>query len=126
MVDPGDEAERLPGAGSCHHEDGTERRFDGEALLGKRVEIHARNLDRGPAATIARTLELPVLIPGGLRRFLHVLVEELERREGIDRKSTRLNSSHSQISYAVFCLKKKKLDASLFSALGRSNAPTCM
>src|SRR2546430_5333640 len=27
--------------------------------------------------------------------------------EDIDRKSTRLNSSHSQISYAVFCLKKK-------------------
>src|SRR5688572_31713842 len=27
---------------------------------------------------------------------------------GLDRKSTRLNSSHSQISYAVFCLKKKK------------------
>src|SRR5688572_32545264 len=31
------------------------------------------------------------------------------RRNGVeDRKSTRLNSSHSQISYAVFCLKKKK------------------
>src|SRR2546430_8311841 len=28
----------------------------------------------------------------------------------VDRKSTRLNSSHSQISYAVFCLKKKKYD----------------
>src|SRR2546430_6534592 len=28
--------------------------------------------------------------------------------KGLDRKSTRLNSSHSQISYAVFCLKKKK------------------
>src|SRR2546430_6412389 len=28
--------------------------------------------------------------------------------EVVDRKSTRLNSSHSQISYAVFCLKKKK------------------
>src|SRR2546427_7867062 len=28
--------------------------------------------------------------------------------DGPDRKSTRLNSSHSQISYAVFCLKKKK------------------
>src|SRR5688572_31016410 len=28
--------------------------------------------------------------------------------KGTDRKSTRLNSSHSQISYAVFCLKKKK------------------
>src|SRR5438270_3401854 len=28
--------------------------------------------------------------------------------DAVDRKSTRLNSSHSQISYAVFCLKKKK------------------
>src|SRR5688572_31629451 len=34
------------------------------------------------------------------------LEAELQRTE--DRKSTRLNSSHSQISYAVFCLKKKK------------------
>src|SRR2546430_12326155 len=31
-----------------------------------------------------------------------------QRERSIDRKSTRLNSSHSQISYAVFCLKKKK------------------
>src|SRR2546430_13389498 len=30
-----------------------------------------------------------------------------------DRKSTRLNSSHSQISYAVFCLKKKKIETRL-------------
>src|SRR5438309_6946958 len=30
------------------------------------------------------------------------------RAQGEDRKSTRLNSSHSSISYAVFCLKKKK------------------
>src|SRR2546430_8684568 len=37
--------------------------------------------------------------PGGHRDL------GLERQ---DRKSTRLNSSHSQISYAVFCLKKKK------------------
>src|SRR5438270_10111408 len=39
--------------------------------------------------------------------------EEIEKlrnliERGLDRKSTRLNSSHSQISYAVFCLKKKK------------------
>src|SRR2546430_9137496 len=33
---------------------------------------------------------------------------QAERHEIPDRKSTRLNSSHSQISYAVFCLKKKK------------------
>src|SRR5688572_31178266 len=33
-------------------------------------------------------------------------------RPVVDRKSTRLNSSHSQISYAVFCLKKKKKNQS--------------
>src|SRR2546427_3653868 len=33
---------------------------------------------------------------------------DLSRARRRDRKSTRLNSSHSQISYAVFCLKKKK------------------
>src|SRR2546427_4834189 len=36
------------------------------------------------------------------------LGEEARRSRSGDRKSTRLNSSHSQISYAVFCLKKKK------------------
>src|SRR5574340_1603906 len=41
------------------------------------------------------------LIGGRVRRF------RLEdRRQGDDRKSTRLNSSHQKISYAVFCLKK--------------------
>src|SRR5688572_31430948 len=38
------------------------------------------------------------------------LVDRLIDEEQIDRKSTRLNSSHSQISYAVFCLKKKKIE----------------
>src|SRR5688572_32597675 len=39
---------------------------------------------------------------------------ERHRHESIlDRKSTRLNSSHSQISYAVFCLKKKKINQPL-------------
>src|SRR5688572_32244289 len=37
--------------------------------------------------------------------------ETISVRVPEDRKSTRLNSSHSQISYAVFCLKKKKNDA---------------
>src|SRR2546430_10932061 len=41
--------------------------------------------------------------PGGVHDVVH------DRPPGdADRKSTRLNSSHSQISYAVFCLKKKK------------------
>src|SRR2546430_9398538 len=50
-----------------------------------------------------------------LVQSLHVL-QRLDRVSGVDRdvsdrKSTRLNSSHSQISYAVFCLKKKKIDS---------------
>src|SRR3712207_7747525 len=39
------------------------------------------------------------------------------RSQGQDRKSTRLNSSHANISYAVFCLKKKKLLFCYFSML---------
>src|SRR2546430_6868318 len=41
-------------------------------------------------------------------KTLNRLVTLLRERDPQDRKSTRLNSSHSQISYAVFCLKKKK------------------
>src|SRR5688572_31059527 len=44
---------------------------------------------------------------GGFVGELPMPVDERVLRRG-DRKSTRLNSSHSQISYAVFCLKKKK------------------
>src|SRR2546430_4504096 len=56
---------------------------------------------------------------------LAVLIAALgtARRSGRDRKSTRLNSSHSQISYAVFCLKKKKETKSmLFCADLKSDA----
>src|SRR3712207_7479607 len=45
----------------------------------------------------------------GLRGWLDVLRADGRRRTGRDRKSTRLNSSHANISYAVFCLKKKKI-----------------
>src|SRR2546430_15107497 len=53
------------------------------------------------------SIDCPRLAPGALSvtdasgAALHVFPDP-------DRKSTRLNSSHSQISYAVFCLKKKK------------------
>src|SRR2546427_5468199 len=40
-----------------------------------------------------------------------------------DRKSTRLNSSHSQISYAVFCLKKKKKNHRLRQSLHQLASP---
>src|SRR2546422_5555334 len=45
-----------------------------------------------------------------------VLEEPQTRESGIDRKSTRLNSSHGYISYAVFCLKKKNSRRSTPSA----------
>src|SRR2546430_10275330 len=43
----------------------------------------------------------------GVARSMSTLLDETAFIIGADRKSTRLNSSHSQISYAVFCLKKK-------------------
>src|SRR5205085_7911114 len=43
-----------------------------------------------------------------LGRYQRTLTPGLAFLVPLDRKSTRLNSSHSQISYAVFCLKKKK------------------
>src|SRR2546430_11442117 len=47
------------------------------------------------------------VLGAGAGHVLHQLGGHLAAAGG-DRKSTRLNSSHSQISYAVFCLKKKK------------------
>src|SRR2546430_5492200 len=48
-----------------------------------------------------------------------------EGRERVDRKSTRLNSSHSQISYAVFCLKKKKNVHNLYDSRPLSPLISC-
>src|SRR2546430_12161865 len=42
-----------------------------------------------------------------VRQFQNVTLAIKHAPKPVDRKSTRLNSSHSQISYAVFCLKKK-------------------
>src|SRR3712207_8719125 len=49
----------------------------------------------------------------GERVLAEVLPSDLPQPDalrGADRKSTRLNSSHANISYAVFCLKKKKIN----------------
>src|SRR5687768_18338338 len=43
----------------------------------------------------------------GKARTIDQLRQDLEKALALDRKSTRLNSSHGYISYAVFCLKKK-------------------
>src|SRR2546429_7328389 len=49
---------------------------------------------------------LPALEEQGIGKISRL---PISNREILDRKSTRLNSSHGYISYAVFCLKKKKI-----------------
>src|SRR3712207_7077492 len=51
-------------------------------------------------------------------------VAALERKR--DRKSTRLNSSHANISYAVFCLKKKKIYSSLLATASLAHDYACL
>src|SRR3712207_7819969 len=75
-------------------------RSGGVDVLGDRVRRDAAHLaQRGDAHDRARSAperRRPAVLPG--------LEDAVEQR---DRKSTRLNSSHANISYAVFCLKKK-------------------
>src|SRR2546427_8423547 len=59
-----------------------------------------------PYTTLFRSPKLPVAC--GLKETNAAGGDTRSRPRSRDRKSTRLNSSHSQISYAVFCLKKKK------------------
>src|SRR2546428_3212653 len=74
-----------------------------------------------PYTTLFRSLGVDIVGVGGIDEHpeavaaVHVLPTAAGDTAGIfrladsrDRKSTRLNSSHDQISYAVFCLKKKK------------------
>src|SRR5262245_64657086 len=60
----------------------------------------------GPTTTARMARYFPALFASGVRAVIGK--GELHRDEMADRKSTRLNSSHLGISYAVFCLKKKK------------------
>src|SRR5688572_32719380 len=53
------------------------------------------------------------LTPAGFRATRRRFEDFWGAVAAVDRKSTRLNSSHSQISYAVFCLKKKKKQSKL-------------
>src|SRR3712207_8705018 len=74
--------------------------LDAEERVGRRV-AHV-----GRAHEVDAAADAPALHRGehGYPRSL----ERGERALEVDRKSTRLNSSHANISYAVFCLKKNK------------------
>src|SRR2546427_3771409 len=75
------------------------------------TEIYTLSLHDALPISLVIVRPLDVLGPDEHDGRFHVLGDGDERetvRRVQDRKSTRLNSSHSQISYAVFCLKKKK------------------
>src|SRR3712207_7233792 len=70
--------------------------------------FRSREALAGPTEGLGADLVIDAVGAEATRRMA---VEELLRPGGrvvLDRKSTRLNSSHANISYAVFCLKKKK------------------
>src|SRR2546430_13225060 len=81
------------------------------SLSAQRVEAQQRR-EREPnsvyaerRAKLASQVDAPIILWGFTGRE-EISQDYVFAQE--DRKSTRLNSSHSQISYAVFCLKKKK------------------
>src|SRR3712207_8682532 len=81
-----------------------DRELERRALLGQRLEVHARVADRRHAGLADRAL-----VPAR-ERAAHGLVEHGLAADALEHRSesTRLNSSHANISYAVFCLKNKK------------------
>src|SRR5947209_13944085 len=72
-----------------------------------RSRLH-REPDAVDVVRRARHPDAPVRLEQAATLLQPLFVELVYRLER-DRKSTRLNSSHANISYAVFCLKKKKL-----------------
>src|SRR5688572_32349100 len=75
-----------------------------------------------PYTTLFRSQDLYAVSPDGQEVAYTSNVDEVEATSTNneifivpDRKSTRLNSSHSQISYAVFCLKKKKTQLNTYT-----------
>src|SRR5882757_8210107 len=75
-----------------------------------KVALAAEKMDHHPEwFNVYKTVEVTLSThdAGGVTEL------DVKLAEAMDRKSTRLNSSHANISYAVFCLKKKKKKSSL-------------
>src|SRR6266481_3499532 len=85
---------------------------DWKGLLELMERVRAR-----VAREVGRPVEMISCYEAGYDGFwLHRLLERQGVRSHVDRKSTRLNSSHSSISYAVFCLKKKITQRSMLTS----------
>src|SRR3712207_8818850 len=76
-----------------------------------RCAVDIRDVDVGAASAqgVLVTHATPGFVPAVAELVLGQMVDLARGISAADRKSTRLNSSHANISYAVFCLKKKKL-----------------
>src|SRR3712207_8177157 len=72
-----------------------------------RPKGRGKKLAMSPVKEVALENNIDVYQPVSLRKEPE-FIEKLKNIQPEDRKSTRLNSSHANISYAVFCLKKKK------------------
>src|SRR5207249_5704228 len=79
-------------------------RFAGASDIQRAISVSANSRSLASVYNTARATDRLAMPPHALRKFPS-LVRFISG--GQDRKSTRLNSSHVSISYAVFCLKKK-------------------
>src|SRR5205085_201147 len=84
------------------------KEFDGYNAAASRVVIDMRPASSGEKGAGPLQMLLAPKAQKELAKALEALRSNKPEAARRDRKSTRLNSSHSQISYAVFCLKKKK------------------
>src|SRR5438552_898744 len=86
----------------------------GQVLVLRFASMFAADFTGSPIEALygAAVLYLLIKVPGLMNASAHLESKAEHLAEGLakraDRKSTRLNSSHQIISYAVFCLKKKK------------------
>src|SRR3712207_7328337 len=92
------------------------------------LPIHHEQLPMRPMVHAGQRVPAQRVVPLDVDSVArHEVDEVLRHRRGADRdrKSTRLNSSHANISYAVFCLKKKKHTPNLHRTFRASPSTLC-
>src|SRR3712207_6985843 len=90
--------------------------FPYTTLFRSRTEAHAQTVAKDAEERAAAVVRAAEQKAASIRQEAEHHATALRQ---VDRKSTRLNSSHANISYAVFCLKKKKIEDHLRGDIGR-------